>query len=437
MNYYTYKSKLILAEKNIENYSYISKDLLKEIKSFNPDYFTENSVSNYNNIYVLNELPPMYSRKVYCISQPSLSGINKESLDMLRLSHVISESVSDWLIKCIDLRKVTSLNTLYPDWSKVISSNDYLLNKLSTGYKYKINIIGLGDVGGMLATGLRLIGGDYFSSIGIFDKDINKVNRWNLELSQIFSPEEGYLFPSIEILHEDALFDCDIFAFCVSTGVPKIGSEKKDVRMVQLEGNSKIISYYAKLARKCNFQGIFAVISDPVDLLCKVVFKDSNTDENGKTDFKGISPENIRGYGLGVMNARAAYYASKNEKASHYLTEGRAYGPHGEGLIIADSINNYNVEISDYLTDLAKSSNMEIRATGFKPYIAPALSSAALSILATVKSSWNYSSTFIGGTFMGARNRLLSSGTEVEALDLPDTLYNKLLETYNYISKMI
>lgn len=437
MNYYTYKNKLIISEKNIETYSNLSNGFLQEIKRISTDKLTISDISNFNNIYILNELQPLYSRKVSCISQPSLLGTNNEGLEMLRLSGVKPESAPDWLIKYIALRKVTSLDTLYPDWHNVISCNNLLLNTLGTGYKYRINIIGLGDVGGMLAAALRLIGGKYFSCIGIFDKDINKVNRWNLELSQIFSSEEDYSFPDIKILDENTLFDCDIFAFCVSTGVPQIGSGKKDVRLAQLEGNSRIVSYYARSARKNNFHGIFAVISDPVDLLCKVVFNESNADENGSIDFKGISPENIRGYGLGVMNARAAYYASKNKNASHYLKEGRAYGPHGEGLIIADSINNYNEEISDYLTSMAKSSNMEVRATGFKPYIAPALSSAALSILATVKSDWNYSSTFIGGTFMGARNRLLSSGTEVEALDLPDILYDKLKKTYDYISKMI
>ena len=73
------------------------------------------------------------------------------------------------------------------------------------------------------------------------------------------------------------------------------------------------------------------------------------------------------------MNARASYYASQNKDYSHYLKEGRAFGPHGEGLIIADSIENYNEEISNYLTDKTKKANLEVRSIGFKPYVAPAL----------------------------------------------------------------
>jgi hypothetical protein len=179
------------------------------------------------------------------------------------------------------------------------------------------------------------------------------------------------------------------------------------------------------------------VVSDPVDLLCKSVLIQSNIDEKGKIDYRGLAPEQIRGYGLGVMNARAAYYAVQNKETMQYLKDGRAYGPHGEGLVIADSIENYNDDISRYLTNKTKKANLDVRETGFKPFIAPALSSGSLSIIATIKGEWHYSATFMGGVYMGARNRLTPSGIEIERLDLPDELIGRLEKTYKELEKIL
>jgi hypothetical protein len=228
-----------------------------------------------------------------------------------------------------------------------------------------------------------------------------------------------------------------MFVFCISRGVPEIGCSTSDVRMAQLKGNAEIISEYAKNAREKSFKGIFAVVSDPVDLLCKEVFIKSNINEEGNFDFLGLAPEQIRGYGLGVMNARASFYASQNNETIHYLREGRAYGPHGKGLIIADSIDNYNENISKILTEKTIDANLEVRNTGFKPFIAPAISSGSISLLSTIKGEWHYSSTFLGGTFFGARNRLTYSGVEIETLPLPQKLFNRIKQTYDELSNLL
>ena len=60
----------------------------------------------------------------------------------------------------------------------------------------------------------------------------------------------------------------------------------------------------------------------------------------------GLAPEQVKGYGLGVMNARALFYADKNEAMANYKTEGRAYGPHGEDLVLANSFMKYDDEVS-------------------------------------------------------------------------------------------
>ena len=129
------------------------------------------------------------------------------------------------------------------------------------------------------------------------------------------------------------------------------------------------------------------------------------------------------------MNARAAYYARKDPRFASFLTEGRSFGPHGEDLVIANSIRNYDDALSRRLTEQAVRANLRMRELGFKPYIAPALSSGALSLLLCLRGQWHCSSTYLDGVFMGARNRVLPTGTELERLPLPQALRDRLQTT--------
>ncbi|KXG77681.1 Rossmann-fold NAD(P)-binding domain-containing protein [Thermotalea metallivorans] len=369
-------------------------------------------------------------RRSFCLSEPGLMFLKEEGIHLLKRQEGCGEGLPPWLLAKIREGKVMGLNRSYPSWKEVLCQ--------SLPQKWRVHVFGLGDVGGILVTGLRLLGGDSISQIGIYDRKEEKVRRWEYEANQILSPVEGQFFPPVTGIGKEELFDCDMFVFCASAKVPAVGEDAKDVRMVQFEGNCGLLQPYAQMAREKGFQGIFAVVSDPVDLLCKSVFIDSNKKpETGAMDYKGLAPEQIRGYGLGVMHARAAYYAGQNPRTRHYLREGRAYGPHGKDLVIADCIENYNEDISMYLTAKARNANLEVRETGFKPYVAPALSSGSLSILATIRGDWHYSATFMGGVYMGARNRLTAAGTEVERLPLPDSLMERLRQTYERLAEII
>ncbi|MBO4949212.1 MAG: lactate dehydrogenase, partial [Peptococcaceae bacterium] len=182
------------------------------------------------------------------------------------------------------------------------------------------------------------------------------------------------------------------------------------------------------LARNAEFDGLFAVVSDPVDLLCQRVYAVSNCNADGIWDAKGLRPEQVQGYGLGVMNSRAAYYAKQDTRFTQFLTEGRAYGPHGSKLVIADSVASYHHELSMELTQKTVQANLEVRALGFKPYIAPALSSAAISILLTLRGEWHYSANYLGGIYMGCKNRSTRYGVELEHLPLPALLLERIQE---------
>lgn len=97
------------------------------------------------------------------------------------------------------------------------------------------------------------------------------------------------------------------------------------------------------------------------------MFLESNRDENGIFDGKGLFPEQIQGFGLGVMNARAAYFAKRDPRFAAFLTEGRSFGPHGEDLVVANSVERYDDALSRELTRLTVEANLEMRALGFKP----------------------------------------------------------------------
>ena len=302
------------------------------------------------------------------------------------------------------------------------------------GRLHRVNILALGDVGTTMLIGLRLLGPDVISEIGICDIRQDNTARLEMEINQIGYPFTGWenpsgpVLPPVKIVAEEELFDCEVMIFCASKGVPPVEDHQDDppvdVRMVQLEANRDIIRHYADLAKKADYRGLVCVVSDPVDNLAAAFY-----------DASGLKPWQIQGYGLGVMNMRAAYYAEKKGgDYALYEKEGRAFGPHGEDLVVANSLEHYDDEISRELTKLTVEANLRVRELGFKPYIAPALSSAAISILLTLRGEWHYGSVYLGdcgnGAFLGIRNRLTTAGWEYEDAPLPDALYERVKCAY-------
>ncbi len=290
--------------------------------------------------------------------------------------------------------------------------------------KHTVHILALGDVGMTALIGLRLLGADCIQQIGICDLNTDNVQRLEMELNQVRYPfpGNGTALPPVYAVDEEHLFDCDVFLFCASKGVPPVGASG-DVRMAQLEANRGLIGHFATLAKKAGFSGLVCIISDPVDPLCKAFWQAS-----------GLEPSQIRGYGLGVMHARACYYAEKNPAFQRYSKEGRAFGPHGEDLVLADSLQAYDEECSQQLTHLAVQANRAVRALGYKPYIAPALSSAALSVLLTLRRQWQYSSVYFGdrehGAFFGIRNKAETAGVVYEDAPVCPRLYERIKAAY-------
>ena len=381
-------------------------------------------------IYYLVEGNPILGRGSFKVNAPGQL-LAPHSLEVLDASRLPQLELDEALSAALEAGQLTAVNTARLGWESILTAAP------NTGKK-RVHILAIGDVGSTLLTGLKLLGGDVISTIGICDLSDQITARWEFEMGQINLPWDYNAFPDVEVVKPENLFNCDVFVFVASKGIPPVGSQVKDVRMAQFENNAAIVKTYARMARKANFQGLWCAVSDPVDPLAKTAYLESNKDEEGNWDGKGLRPEQVQGYGLGVMNARAAYFAKKDEKLASFLTEGRSFGPHGTGLFIANSIENYNEEISQELTHKTVTANLVMREIGFKPYVAPALSSGALSILLTLRGEWHCGSVFLDGIFMGCKNRYTPAGVETELLPhIPDPLFAHIQEAADHLNTIL
>ena len=380
-------------------------------------------------IFYLTDRDPVSGRGCFRANHPGQL-VMPESLTVLDASRLPEPPLDEPLAAALAEGRLTVVNSGRTGWERMTEAR-------RTGKK-RVNILAIGDVGATLLMGLKLLGGDVISQIGICDIAPQLTARWEFEMGQVSLPWEYHAFPEVVVVSPEELFDCDVFVFVASKGIPPVGSQVKDVRMAQFESNAALVRQYARMARRQGFHGLWAAVSDPVDPLAKTAYLESNLDEEGNWDGLGLLPEQVQGYGLGVMNARAAYYAKRDDRFASFLTDGRAFGPHGEGLWIANSLSAYDDDLSRELTGLTKTANLKMRELGFKPYVAPALSSGALSLLLTLRDEWHYGSVFLDGVYMGCKNRYTPYGIETELLpSVPDALFAHLEEATAILKAVI
>jgi hypothetical protein len=296
-------------------YWYKNKD--KYLFSFCDGYgFCKSSegeaLSNTEELYFLTKLPKGKSKKSFAATCIQDLMIDEENLDLLKIKETDCLELCPEIINLMEKGRVKAVNTNYDGFEGLFFMDEKR--------KKRVNILALGDVGSTLLMGLKLLGHSCIESIGIYDRSIEKLSRWEYEMNQTSLPLEFDALPEVRIIGRDELFNCEMFVFCASKGVPPVGSDVRDVRMVQYDENRKLIRDYAVMAGDKKFKGIFAVVSDPVDLLCKAVLDESSGN---------LSPEQIKGYGLGVMNARAAYYAKKQTKFTEWHKKSVPFGSPG------------------------------------------------------------------------------------------------------------
>ncbi len=358
-----------------------------------------------------------------------VSWLNTNRLNASAYDGQIRELPAELLAQ-LDAGTLRAVNASHPKFEEILAYEP------KEGKK-RVHVLAIGDVGSMLLTGLHLLGGDVISSIGICDISDKVTAAGSLRRTR--SPIRG----TTTRCRRWTLWTriTSLTVMCSYSWPQRESRRSVQVSKMSACTSSRTTQRSSDITRrwreKKNFKGLFCAVSDPVDPLAKTAFLESNKNEAGEYDWMGLLPEQIQGFGLGVMNARAAYYAKRDPRFKQFLTEGRSFGPHGQDLVIADSIENYNDELSKELTNLTVTANLHMRAIGYKPFVAPAFSSGAISILMTLRKQWHCGSVFLGGVYMGVKNRYTEHGLETEALALPDALYERIVFAAENLAKIV
>ena len=378
---------------------------------------------------------PIQGRSSFCVTDARQLCSQTEDVSWLDSARMEGEPLvlPRRIQRSIDARLLRAVNIRHPRWRELCTEG----SMQQPAGRLRVNLLAVGDVGSTLLTALKLLGGDCIERIGIYDLNQKAVARWVAEMEQVSWPWDYDALPAVEAVSQEDVFQCDVFVFAATRGIPPVGGEVRDVRMAQFSANRPLVEQFARQARQDGFRGLFAVLSDPVDPLCKAAYLASNEGENGAWDGQGLFAEQIQGFGLGVMNARAAYFAKQDLRFRSFLSDGRSYGPHGEGLVIANSLSHYDDTLSRELTGLVTTANLRLRELGFKPYVAPAISSGAMQLLLTLRRSWHCSSVALGGVWFGVRNRLSAAGLEIETTSLPDELFRRLEEAQVLLQEIL
>ena len=157
------------------------------------------------------------------------------------------------------MRKISEL---LPDAADVIfNENSFIIRHRHVPEKtgLRVNVLGMGDVGGTLLLGLKILGAGTIDSIGICDLNENALKRYEAEMNQISLPDDHRAFPKVYITSPEKLFDADAVIFCATKGVPEVlqNAAPGDVRMAQFEGNRPIVGMYAEQGARAGFNGLF------------------------------------------------------------------------------------------------------------------------------------------------------------------------------------
>ena len=76
-----------------------------------------------------------------------------------------------------------------------------------------------------------------------------------------------------------------------------------------------------------------------------------------------------------------------------------------------------------------------MRELGFKPYIAPGLSSAAISVLRMLRGETYYSALPLGGCYFGCRSRWTHCGQQLLREAVCPALFDRLKQTHTALKE--
>lgn len=92
--------------------------------------------------------------------------------------------------------------------------------------------------------------------------------------------------------------------------------------------------------------------------------------------------------------------------------------------------SSYDDILSCHLTALTRQANLRVRELGFKPYIAPGLSSAAISILHYIRGELHCGAVPLDGAYFGCTNRLSQKGLALRREDITTPLMDRIRQSH-------
>lgn len=177
----------------------------------------------------------------------------------------------------------------------------------------KVAIVGMGRVGAALAYNLGL--SQAVDQILAIDHNQQLAEMQTKDLLESFIIEGSKT--RIETNDYTNLADVAIIVITASAPVNAV----KD-RLELFDSSTRIMKDVVKSSLKAGFKGIFLVASNPVDLMCAVVAKES-----------GFSPNQIVGSGTILDNARLINELSSLLKIDPQFIESDTIGEHGNSIV--------------------------------------------------------------------------------------------------------
>jgi len=205
--------------------------------------------------------------------------------------------------------------------------------------KRKIAIVGAGSVGATFAFALAQKGD--FEEIVIVD------NNQTLSEAQVLDLAQGFCFMPTTKMRAGSIEDyADADIIVITAGAKQKPNES---RLNLLKRNQRIMYNISSDIKKQNPKGIILVVSNPVDILTKIVLEQT-----------GLPANRVLGSGTVLDSARLRYYLADRMNVDIHNVHAYILGEHGDSEFTAWSIasigcidiDQYN--LSEKLTELEK-----------------------------------------------------------------------------------
>lgn len=197
----------------------------------------------------------------------------------------------------------------------------------------KVVLIGAGNVGLSYCYAL-LNQKTKVDELAIIDLDEDRV------VGEVMDLNHGLPFgPSKINIKKGTYSDCmdaDLIVICAGAN-----QEVGETRMDLIEKNNKIFKTIVNKVMDYNFEGIFLVATNPVDIMTYVTYKHS-----------GFKPNRVLGSGTTLDTARLRYLLSEELKINSKNVHGYVIGEHGDTEFVPWSITTVGMEkIKEYISE--------------------------------------------------------------------------------------